>query len=54
MKTLFGLGLLVLGAAMTCLAGPSVAPEIDPSAGAGAIALVAGGLMVIRSRRKKI
>ncbi|HTP35664.1 MAG TPA: hypothetical protein VMJ75_25975 [Candidatus Acidoferrales bacterium] len=28
-------------------------PEIDASAGAGAVALIAGGLVVLRARRKK-
>jgi hypothetical protein len=28
-------------------------PEIDPGSGLNAVALVAGGLLVIRSRRKK-
>jgi hypothetical protein len=30
---------------------PDPVPEIDPAMGAGALALVGGGLMVIRSRR---
>jgi len=53
MRKLIGLAMWTLGAAMICAAGPSAAPEIDGSAGGAAIALVAGGLMVIRARRNK-
>jgi hypothetical protein len=33
--------------------GPTPVPEIDPAMGVGALALVGGSLMVIRSRRAR-
>jgi len=48
-----GLGLLVIGAPSVLRAGLSVvAPEIDPSTGMAAVALLASAVMVIRGRRK--
>jgi LPXTG-motif cell wall-anchored protein len=32
--------------------GPRPVPEIDPSVGIGALALLSGGLLLLRSRRK--
>ncbi len=52
MKTL-GLMILLLGAAGSALAGTtSAAPEIDAVSTIGAVALLSGALLVIRSRRK--
>jgi hypothetical protein len=34
-------------------AGTARAPEIDASSGVAALALLSGGLLVLRSRRKK-
>jgi LPXTG-motif cell wall-anchored protein len=31
---------------------PPAAPEIDPTMGIGALALLSGGLLLLRSRRK--
>lgn len=45
-----GLMLLVLGSTSVSWATP--VPEIDPSSGASALALLAGALLVIRARRK--
>lgn len=50
MNRLVGGLLLMLGSAV--LASAAVVPEIDPSSAAGALALLAGGLAVIRGRRK--
>ena len=52
MQKILGLSLLMIGASVNCLAGNSI-PEIDPAAGGAVIALVAGGLLVIRGRRKR-
>lgn len=52
MQRSVGIALLAIGMSIACFAGPSV-PELDPSAGGTAIALVAGGLMIIRARRKR-
>ena len=52
----FGLMLLVIGMSGTAMAGyyiAAVAPEIDSASAAGALALLSGSLLVIRSRRKK-
>jgi len=52
MKTI-GLIILLLGAAGSTLAGVATAvPEIDASSAVGAVALLSGALLVIRSRRK--
>jgi len=53
MQKILGLALLMIATSVSCLAGIVALPEIDPAAGGAAIALVAGGLIVIRSRRKK-
>jgi hypothetical protein len=44
-----GMALLGVGMAASCMA--IAVPEIDPSTGVNALALVAGALLVIRSRR---
>lgn len=46
-----GIALVAIGMAAACMAQART-PEIDPATGANALALVAGALMVIRSRRK--
>jgi hypothetical protein len=43
---------ILLGTASFAFAG-SVAPEIDGSSVAAALALVSGGLLVLRGRRKR-
>jgi len=45
-----GMALIGIGVAGSCLA--TSVPEIDAATGANALALVAGALMIIRSRRK--
>ena len=47
---LAGLAFLVIGCAGSALAG---VPEIDPGSAVNALALVAGAVLVIRSRRRK-
>jgi len=49
----FGLTLLLVGAASFAFAGSVAAPEIDGTTAASAIVLLSGGLLVLRSRRKK-
>ena len=48
-QKLIGLLLLLAGSSAVALA---VTPEIDPASGGSAIALIAGGLLILRSRRK--
>ena len=52
MMKFLGFTVLLMGAAGFAMAG-SVAPEIDPASGAAALALLSGGLLVLRGRRKK-
>jgi hypothetical protein len=52
MLKLIALALLMVGCSAVAMAGPSV-PEIDPASGANALALIAGVLVILRSRRKK-
>lgn len=47
-----GMVILVASAAGFAFAGLS-APEIDASSGVAALGLLAGGLLILRSRRKK-
>ncbi len=51
MQKTLGTLLLLLGVSACCFAQLQT-PEIDPSMGGSAIALVAGALLVIRSRKK--
>ena len=46
--------LLIAGSAGFAFAGTNPAPEIDASAGAAAMTLLSGGLLVLRARRRKI
>ena len=53
MKTV-GLLMVLVGAAGSALAGAATAtPEIDSASAIGALTLLSGGLLVIRSRRRK-
>ena len=52
MKKLSGVLLLLAGSAVVAMGGTKLVPEIDPSSAVGALALLAGGLLVIRGRRK--
>jgi len=53
MYKLLRLALLVMGASAACFAGSVSVPEIGPASGGAAIALLVGGLVVMRSRRAK-
>jgi LPXTG-motif cell wall-anchored protein len=53
MHKMLGLSLLLIGMAANCMAVVPSTPEIDPSSATAAVALLAGGLLVIRYRRKK-
>jgi hypothetical protein len=44
---------LIIGCASFAFAGQNPAPEIDASSAASALALVSGGLFILRSRRRK-
>ena len=51
-RRLNGIILLLIGASSFALAGGGGAPEIDASTAVGAVALLAGGLVVLRARRR--
>jgi hypothetical protein len=53
MRKIIGTVLLVLGSATVVMAGIKGTPEIDATAGAAALALIAGAALVIRARRRK-
>lgn len=52
MRFVLGWAALMMSVAGVAFAG-TFTPEIDASSGAAAIALLSGGLLVLRSRRKK-
>jgi hypothetical protein len=53
MRNIFGMMLLLAGASSFAFAGGvPKAPEIDAVSAGGALALLAGGLLIIRARRK--
>jgi hypothetical protein len=47
-----GMVLLSIGTASVCSAVAAAAPEIDPSSGANALAMLTGALLIIRGRRR--
>jgi len=49
-ELVFGLMLLILGS--TTVSWATAVPEIDPSSGMSALALLAGAVLVIRARRR--
>jgi len=51
MKKILGFAMLLLGMAGSLMAFP--APEIDPGSGLSALALLSGGLLVLRAARKR-
>jgi hypothetical protein len=54
MTKLGGILLLFLGASSFALAsGPVGVPEIDAGSAATALALLSGGLLILRARRKR-
>ena len=52
MRRLIGLTMILVSVSTFAFAGLSV-PEIDASSGVAALGLLSGGLLVLRSRRKK-
>ena len=50
---LTGTILLLLGMSSFAFAGTVHAPEIDPATGVSALALLSGGLLIIRARKKR-
>jgi hypothetical protein len=52
MRTVVGMVLMLVGVSTTLMAG-SGTPEIDASTGVAAIAILSGGILVLRGRRKK-
>ena len=54
MRKLVGFALLMIGSSLYCVAGGlAPTPEIDLTSGGAALALLSGGLLVLRARRKK-
>ena len=54
MVRLFGMAILLASVAGFAFAGaPLAAPEIDVTAGVAALGLVSGGLLILRSRKRK-
>jgi len=52
MKKVLEVALVFVGTACVALAGRAPVPEIDASTGVAAVTLLAGGLLVLRSRRR--
>jgi hypothetical protein len=48
-----GLAVIFLGTASFTFASAPVVPEIDANSAASAVALISGGLLVLRGRRKR-
>jgi hypothetical protein len=53
MSKVVGLSFLMMGAASFAFAGGIAAPEIDGASAVSAVALLSGGLLVLRARRNK-
>lgn len=53
MSNIIGFSLLLIGSASFAFAGAITTPEIDGALAASAVVLLSGGLLVLRSRRKK-
>jgi len=53
MRKGFAFALLIMGAAVRCFAGIQTAPEVDATTTGAAVALLAGGILILRTRRKK-
>ena len=52
MNRMIGLSILMVSMATFALAGIR-APEIDATSGAAAIGLLSGGILILRSRKKR-
>jgi hypothetical protein len=53
MQKVLGMVFLIVGASSALMAAIVTVPEIDASTGVSAVAILAGGILVLRSRRKK-
>jgi hypothetical protein len=53
MTRLLGLTLILASVAGVVFAGAPPAPEIDASTGVAALGLLGGGILILRSRKKK-
>jgi len=53
MKQLLGLSLFLMATSTYAFGFVLEVPEIDPSSGVAALALISGGMAVLRGRRKK-
>ena len=54
MKNFIGLSMVLLSVGGSAFAGTSISvPEIDATTGAAALAVLSGGMMILRSRRNK-
>jgi MYXO-CTERM domain-containing protein len=53
MTRVIGIAIILASVATFAFAGIVSAPEIDASSGVAALGLLSGGLLVLRSRRKK-
>ena len=53
MKNVIGLSMVLLSVGGSAFAGLSPVPEIDATTGAAALAVLSGGMMILRSRRNK-
>jgi MYXO-CTERM domain-containing protein len=53
MSKILALSLLTLASATFVFAGSVTAPEIDAASGVGALTLLSGAVLVLRSRRRK-
>jgi len=49
---ILGIALLLAGLSSAVMAAVPAVPEISPASGVAALALLSGGILVIRSRRK--
>jgi hypothetical protein len=52
LSKLAGITLLLTGAAMIMPAPPPAVPEISPSLGVNAVAIVGGALLILRARKR--
>lgn len=53
MKKFIGLSMVLLGVGGSAFAGGPPVPEIDATTGAAALAVLSGGMLILRSRRTK-
>ena len=53
MTRIIGIATILASVATFVYAGAAAVPEIDASSGVAALGLLSGGLLVLRSRRKK-